>query len=326
LFRAVLQPLWPEKPHPALISVSESSQDWPQDVTVLLVLFNSAACVPALAACLRDAPQVIAVDNASTDDCAVRLRAALPQVQGVRLERNVGFGAGNNAGMARVSTPYVLLLNPDCSIAAADVHRLRVWLLGEAQLAIAAPQILNPDGAGGWRPEAGHHMNEFAWKPRTALAEGPLCADFATAACWLARAEALRAVHGFDERFFLYYEDNDLCLRLRQAGWSILVEPTAQAFHLNGASSRDAAAATQPAAPQAPSPLRAFHTGRSRVLLYALHAGPAAALRLQRSEVWRRRINGWLYRLTGRGAKAAQSLARARGAAQAAVKLAPWRG
>lgn len=309
-----------------MISVSKSSPDWPHDVTVLLVLFNSAACVAALAQCLADAPHVIAVDNASMDDCAATLAAALPQVQIVRLERNVGFGAGNNAGLARVSTPYVLLLNPDCAIAAADVQRLRAWLTAEPQLAIAAPQILNPDGAGGWRPEAGHHMNEFAWKPRTGLAEGPLCMDFATAACWLACTEALREVHGFDERFFLYYEDNDLCLRLRQAGWSILIEPAAQAFHLNGASSRDAAAAAQPAAPQTPSPLRAFHTGRSRVLLYALHAGPAAALRLQRSEVWRRRINGWLYRLTGRGAKAAQSLARARGAAQAAVKLAPWRG
>ncbi len=310
-----------------MISGFEPSSEWPQDVTVLLVLFNSDACVPALAQCLAHAPRVIAVDNASTDDCAARLRAALPQAEVIRLVRNVGFGAGNNAGLAQVKTPYVLLLNPDCSISAADVRRLHTWLAREPRLAIAAPQILNPDGAGGWRPEAGHHMNEFAWKPRTALAEGPLCTDFATAACWLARTDALGAVHGFDERFFLYYEDNDLCLRLRKAGWSILVEPAAQAHHLNGASSLDAAAATvaQPV-PQTPSPFRAFHTGRSRVLLHALHAGPEAARRVQRAEVWRRRLNGWLYRLTGRAAKAQQSLARAQGAAQAEVELPAWGG
>jgi N-acetylglucosaminyl-diphospho-decaprenol L-rhamnosyltransferase len=236
------------------------------DVTAVVVTFNSARCVDSLVGTLKDFPHVIIADNASSDGCAAALGAALPRARVLQTGRNAGFGAANNIGLAAVSTPYTLLLNPDCTLSLAAIAVLKRWLQEGASVAV--PQLLNPAGEG-WVPEVNYRPGEFSWRSRAPLAEGALCVDFACAACWLVKTEALRSINGFDERFFLYYEDDDLCLRLRAAGHVIVADPAAQAHHQSGGS-------TTPSFKSAW--MRSKHMARSKVLLTRRHRGFGAAL------------------------------------------------
>lgn len=237
-----------------------------EDVTAVVVTFNSARCVDSLAHTLKEFPHIVIVDNASIDACATALCAALPQARVIQTGRNAGFGAANNIGLAAVSTPYVLLLNPDCTLGLDAIAVLKRWLQEGASVVV--PQLLNPAGEG-WVPEVNYRPGEFGWRSRAPLAEGALCVDFACAACWLAKTEALRQVGGFDERFFLYYEDDDLCLRLRAAGHVIVADPAAQAHHQSGGS-------TTPSFKSAW--IRSKHMARSKVLLTRRHRGFGAAM------------------------------------------------
>jgi len=84
------------------------------DVTVVVVTYNSAHCLPGLSSGLQTMRNIIVVDNASDDDLQTQLPLTLPQASLLRNARNLGFGAANNSALAQVTTPYALLLNPDC--------------------------------------------------------------------------------------------------------------------------------------------------------------------------------------------------------------------
>ena len=93
-------------------------------VTVVVVTYNSAHCLPALAQHLRLCPHVLVVDNASADGCAQAVASQLPHASVLTLERNLGFGAANNRGLSRVQTEFALLLNPDCELEPAALAQL----------------------------------------------------------------------------------------------------------------------------------------------------------------------------------------------------------
>ena len=84
------------------------------DLTVVIVTYNSAHCVPALASGLRSVPRIIVVDNASDDGTVSSIRSQLPQALVLANAVNLGFGAANNRALQQVPTRYALLLNPDC--------------------------------------------------------------------------------------------------------------------------------------------------------------------------------------------------------------------
>lgn len=204
-------------------------------VTVVTVTYQSAALVERLAAVLRRFPHVTVVDNASGDGCADALQKQLPAAHIIRNAANRGFGPANNQGVAAAGTPYALLLNPDCDITADAVQRL----LSAAELypsaAILAPQ--------GWHnattPQPSYRHAFYEKRPPQAylIPNGTCSARWLHGCCMLVRVDAFRAFGGFDERFFLYYEDDDLCLRALQAGFDCLLEPAAAVLHAGGASS-----------------------------------------------------------------------------------------
>ena len=235
-------------------------------ITAVVVTFNSSHCVANLVKTLQSFPHIVIVDNASSDDSVATLQARLPQARILQNKQNLGFGAANNIGLAASYSPYILLLNPDCSLNLESLSFLKKWLQKGASVAV--PQLMNPQGVQ-YRPERNYRPSEFSWRSDAPLAEGPLCVEFACAACWLACTAALRSVGGFDERFFLYYEDDDLCLRLRAASHEIVVEPAAQAQHVSGGSSTPGMRSTW---------VRSFHLARSKVLLNALYRGTGVAL------------------------------------------------
>jgi len=227
----------------------------------------------------------IVVDNASVDESTTSVAAFTSHVRLVRNDVNVGFARGVNQGVAATKAPYVLIMNPDCRLMPGALATLRSVLDAHAACAIVGPRILNPDGTlqGSARGDPDMLTGLFG---RTTLlrrvvpflpvarrnvvvdeaiagGQQSVMVDWLSGACVLARRDALETVHGFDERFFLYWEDADLCRRLRNRGYHVRYVPGATAVHRVGQSSRTARA----------SAIRAFH--ESAYLYYATHVAPA---------------------------------------------------
>lgn len=264
------------------------------DITAVVVTFNSAHCVAALAAQLRDWPHVVVVDNGSADGTAAAVREAMPHAQVIENTRNLGFGTANNQALERAQTPFALLLNPDCAVDAAAARALHATACAYSEAAIVVPQLM----AGGERAQLNYGWTRQAWASQGPGAEAPACVPNACGAAMLLRlargpniedagqenskTENLKSNHSeqnprqwFDPAFFLYYEDEDLCLRLFQKRRPIIIDPAVKVAHINRGSVRG------------PKPLsveygRGFHHAQSKILFAAKHQGEKIALALRR--------------------------------------------
>lgn len=192
--------------------------------------------------------EVLLVDNASTDASLDLVSSQFPEVRVLELSRNLGFAAANNIAAEAAQGDALLLLNADAWLEEAALDRLAGRLRSRDRYGLAAPQLFYPDGRRqfAWSPQRGV-IGELMQRLRNqhesrAWAHGPLARALGrlagrpwfTAACVLVRAEAFREVGGFDERFFMYFEDVDLCVRLEAAGWRLVQEPRALVRHEGG--------------------------------------------------------------------------------------------
>lgn len=234
-------------------------------------------CVEPLAA--SPDTHVVVVDTASGDG-ALETIADLA-VERVAAPRNGGFGYGCNLGAARGEAAYVCFLNPDARIAPRDLALLARRLESDSTAAVAGPRIEDESGS------LEHSRRRFPrlrstlstallvqrLAPRSAWADeverdpagyaAAGRADWLSGACLLVRRAAFERAGGFDEGFFLYSEETDLCRRLLDAGLGTIYEPAARCVHAGGASApRSALLATQV---------------RSRVRYAAIHEGEANA-------------------------------------------------
>lgn len=258
-------------------------------LSVIIVNYNAGDELTAALQSVRDtAPgtwEAIVVDNASVDGSADLVAAFAPQARVVRNAANVGFGRGMNQGIADARADLVLLLNPDCRLEPGAIALLAGVLAREDGCAIVGPRILDPDGAvqGSARgdpdmltglfgrtsalrrllPGAAVARRNVVTEDAIASGQPSTVVDWLSGACMLARRDALVRVGGFDEQYFLYWEDADLCRRLRAAGMHVRYVPGAVAMHRVGHSSRTAKAGS----------LRAFH--RSAYLYYRTHVAPS---------------------------------------------------
>lgn len=198
------------------------------------------------------AAEVLLVDNASRDGSLALVREQFPEVKVLPLEKNLGFAAANNLAAAEASGDMLLLLNADAWLETGALDLLVAELSSDPAVGLVAPQLRYPDGRRqfSWSPARGF-VGEVLQKVRNpfearAWAHGSLARWVArlvgptwyTAACILVRAEAFRAVGGFDESFFMYFEDVDLCVRLEDEGWELDQEPRALVRHVGGFASR----------------------------------------------------------------------------------------
>jgi GT2 family glycosyltransferase len=201
---------------------------------------------------------VTVVDNASTDGSAARVAAHWPSVVLIRLDRNVGFGAANNVALRAEGPPLALLLNSDTLVPPGAVDALVDRLLATGAVA-AGPRLVDREG----KPELsfGHMLSparELAQRVRGRLARssGALArryirrlvatereVDWVSGACLLVRRAAAVEAGLFDERYFLYEEDVDLCAALRARGGRVLFTPRAEVVHARGRSVAEAGSA-----------------------------------------------------------------------------------
>jgi N-acetylglucosaminyl-diphospho-decaprenol L-rhamnosyltransferase len=228
--------------------------------------------------------EAVVVDNASIDGSRMIADEFAPFASTIANTENVGFARAVNQGIAATAAPRVLIMNPDCRLVAGALAALSAELDQHEFCAIAGPRILNPDGSlqGSARGDPdmltglfgrtgllGRLMPGAALSRRNVVSDAAIrsghasvVVDWLSGACILARRDALSKVNGFDERYFLYWEDADLCRRLRAAGYHVRYVPGATAIHRVGHSSRTARAAA----------IRAFHA--SAYLYYATHNAP----------------------------------------------------
>lgn len=215
----------------------------PPCASILIVAYQSGAhldrCLTALDSQTWRDFEVIVWDNASTDGAVDRLTPRC-WLRVERSDENLGFAAGNNRAASLARGRYLIALNPDAMadpgwlaalIAAAKRHP-EAGSVASVQLDAAAPELL--DGLGDPYTVFG-----AAWrggKGRAAAPEPESEAFGACAAAALYRRDAFEAVGGFCERFFCYYEDVDLAMRLRLAGWCSIVTPGAVVRHIGSAS------------------------------------------------------------------------------------------
>ena len=242
-----------------------------EKVTVVVVTFNSAHCLPQLAHSLAGCPNVVVVDNGSDDGCSSLVATHLPQAKVLALPQNLGFGAANNRALTDVTTPFALLLNPDCELSGTAITNLVEFAEKHPETAVVAPQLTNAQG----RPDINYRWPHLLWNSRGPAAEGPVCVGFICGAAMLCRLSAFSDIGFFDEDFFLYYEDDDLCLRLFKGKHPMVVLPSVKAIHRSRGSVRGQR-------PWRSEYVRGYHHAQSKLIFSNKHQSLALAQRQRR--------------------------------------------
>jgi N-acetylglucosaminyl-diphospho-decaprenol L-rhamnosyltransferase len=213
-----------------------------------------ADCVDALHADGSGGPlEVVVVDNGSTDGSVATLRRRRPDVTVVAPHANLGYGRAANLGIAASRAPVVGVFNPDARIAPGAAAAVLATFAAEPEVAVVGPRILNPDGttypSARTAPTAGvavgHAVlgrvaprNRFTRRYRQldAAADRPRDVDWVSGAALWFRRRALDDVGGWDERYFMFLEDVDVCREVATAGGRIRYQPDARVTHVVGAS------------------------------------------------------------------------------------------
>jgi N-acetylglucosaminyl-diphospho-decaprenol L-rhamnosyltransferase len=203
------------------------------DLTVVLVVFNSKHCIQALVPFLKELPNLIIVDNASSDLSVEFIRQKVPNAKLIINGVNLGFGAANNQAICVAQTPYVFLLNPDCEIAVETLFSFIKYAKIFPNAAILAPQLLRSDG----KKDLSYRWPKSYWGSRGVAADGPACVGFASGAALFLNLKNSKNLF-FDESYFLYYEDDDLCQRVFEEKTQIIVIPEIKITHRLGGSVR----------------------------------------------------------------------------------------
>ena len=220
-------------------------------VAVVIVNFNGERLVPdclaALAAQSLAPDEIVVADNGSRDGSLALLRAQHPHVRALALGHNFGFAGGANRGVRATTAPWVCVLNSDATPAPDWLAQLtaaprdeRTWALGSVLVSAATGRI---ESAGDQYSAAGYAYKLLRDRPLDELPAEPYRVFAAPGAAPVFRRDVFDALGGYEERFFLYYEDVDLAFRAVLAGWHALLVPSARVVHQLGATTRSHARA-----------------------------------------------------------------------------------
>ena len=229
-------------------------------LTVVILNYNTVALLRQCLASLRlsSGPpfDTIVVDNASADGSQAMVASEFPEAQLIASETNRGFSAGNNLAIPHLSGRYVLFLNSDTEVPAGTLDEMVRFLDAHPEAAVASCRVdlkrggLDKDCHRGFpTPWAGlsHFSGLAKLFPRSSFFNGyylghldlstPHEVDSVAGAFLMLRLSAAETIGFWDEDYFFYGEDLDLCYRYKQAGWKVLYNPAARIVHHKGASS-----------------------------------------------------------------------------------------
>ncbi len=228
------------------------------DLSVVIVTWNSSAfigrCLDALRAGTGRAFECLVVDNNSGDSTVAIVQGGYPWVQLLTPGRNLGFAAANNLALRQATGAYLLLLNPDTEVRPGAIDKLVDFLEARPDAGAVGPRLLNDDGSTQFSTFLLPRAATIAWeyflrdlaRPNDRRAGRYDVMDYARdrqvegllGACFLARRSAASDIGFLDERFWLYCEEVDWCIRLRRAGWQVWYTPAAEVVHSSGQSAR----------------------------------------------------------------------------------------
>ena len=210
------------------------------DLSVIIVNYNTAdflgRCLTSVARQTDVNAEVIVVDNCSKDGSPSFVREHFPWVRLMANDQNLGFSRANNQALKDCSGTYVYFLNPDTELRSGAFKNMVDFMESHPNIGLAGTQLVNPDGSPQSSVEIRYPGQRHAKDELKGL-KGDIA--WVMGSSMIARLEVLRGVDGFDEHYFLYGEDLDLCLRIRKSGWDIGYIPEAMVIHWGGQSERN---------------------------------------------------------------------------------------
>lgn len=200
--------------------------------------------------------EIIVVDNNSQDGIVPYLKEYYPDILVRVAEKNLGMGGGNNIGIRAARGKYILVMNPDIFVYRNSVQRMYEYLKGAYKVGLVSPRLLNPDRSLQYTSYRWHKALTPLYR-RTALGTLPYvkkqmdhflmkdfdhketrAVDWVQGSCFMVPRAVYDHVGLFDERFFMYFEDTDLCRRMWQAGYKVMYYADAEVIHMHMRSSR----------------------------------------------------------------------------------------
>jgi GT2 family glycosyltransferase len=242
------------------VSAAEPAGAGAPRVSLIVVNYNTAAFTRALISGVTGgADEVIVVDNPSPGGAGIDATELPAGTVVLRPDHNLGYGAGANLGARRATGDVLVVANPDLSVTASGLRELALEAMVPG-VALVAPKFVNPDGS---LQRSAHRRD-----PGVLVTLQELCSPFGAlmarldpdwhatllrspehdepqqvhhvlGALMAIRASVFRDVGGFDEQFFLYREETDLCRRIRMAGWQVRHVPSVSAVHVGGGATGD---------------------------------------------------------------------------------------
>lgn len=251
-------------------------------ISIIIVSFNTSDILRQCLEALFRNPgshelEVFVVDNNSADDSADMVRKSFHQVHLIENHENRGFAAANNQAYKIATGDYIILLNPDAFVKAGAINNVVSFMESHPDCGICGARLVNLDGK--LDPSARRFPNslyklftlsglsdkyssskifgrgDFKYFDHNSVME----VDWVPGTFTVYRSEMLKETGFFDERFFIYYEETDLCLTAKRSGWKIYFIPDAEVIHVGGASAKTRKD-------------RTFDTGGSQVLKFRMRS------------------------------------------------------
>lgn len=252
-------------------------------LSVLLVNYNDkkhlAPCLTSLKGQLEGIPhEIIVVDNNSSDGSQKFIQESYPDVRLLCNSENVGFARANNRGLQECRGEFILLLNTDTVVMPDAIDILMTAIRSSPGTGAVGPALLMKEGQ--YQVSFGRKVSFFPelfqkgflnhfYRIWLKISRRPRTVGWLSAACLLSKRRVLQEVGFFDEVFFLYFEDIDLCLRIRKSGYSLFYQPRARVFHVGGATTAGM------------KWLSRFHYRKSQLQFYRKHNSRTANLLLR---------------------------------------------
>lgn len=212
-----------------------------QDLTIIILSYNSSHIIKkSLDNINFNKHKVIVVDNASKDNTVEFVKNNFPQVELIKINQNIGYGRGNNVALNQVKTEFALVLNPDALIDDDSICKVLEIMKSNSEIAIAGPLIL----------EQNEISNEEIFKEKARIEQDfSSCKDmfyekignnydsrFISGACMFLRMDIFRKIGFFDEKIFLFYEDDEISWRAKNNGFKNLIIIEAFVCHIAASS------------------------------------------------------------------------------------------
>lgn len=216
-------------------------------VSIIILSYNTASlitqCLSSVYSNVKDVPfEVIVVDNNSFDQSVHVIKTKFPKVKVIESEKNLGFAKGVNLGAKHAKGDLLLFLNSDTTFSGQDLEKLVTFLTSNTHVSAVGGKLKNKDGSTSSSYSNFYSLSEvfkflFLHPDTKTHATKPMKVDWVSGGFMLIRKDIFEKFHGFDEGYFMYIEDMDLCYRMSQKGLQIYYYPQAVVSHVGQGSS-----------------------------------------------------------------------------------------